>query len=56
MSRAGNVQGHVTSLSLQLQEQLTELEHERDLLKESNAKLLSRFGDACRRLCRLQPW
>lgn len=29
---------------LQLQEQLTELEHERDLLKESNAKLLNRFG------------
>lgn len=28
---------------LQLQEQLTELEHERDLLKESNAKLLNRF-------------
>lgn len=31
---------------LQLQEQLTELEHERDLLKESNAKLLNRFGAA----------
>lgn len=31
---------------LQLQEQLAELEHERDLLKESNARLLSRFAAA----------
>ena len=29
---------------LQLQEQLAELEHERDLLKESNAKLLNRWS------------
>lgn len=31
---------------MQLQEQLIEVEHERELLKESNAKLLHRFGPA----------
>lgn len=37
---------------LQLQEQLAEVEHERDLLKESNAKLLNRFGSVtCQNSC-----
>lgn len=41
------LQGYGTFLIfLQLQEQLSELELERDLLKESNAKLLSRSGAA----------
>lgn len=37
---------HGGSFVLQLQEQLAELEHERDLLKESNAKLVDRSGAA----------
>lgn len=41
---------------LQLQEQLTEVEHERDLLKESNAKLLNRFGSVtCQNSCSASP-
>lgn len=46
VSCSGGEQDHVTlrGVFLQLQEQLAEVENERDLLKESNAKLLNRFG------------